>query len=551
MAGILAKIFGGNKSEKDVKKISPHVEKINEFFRSYQSLSNDELRNKTQEFRRRIKEHLSKIDAQIEAKNREAETLPFNDLLGKDAIYQEVDKLKKDRDKEIEKVLMNLLPEAFAVVKETARRFKENAELESTATQLDRDLSVKKDYVTIHGDKSIFKNTWTAAGGQITWNMLHYDVQLIGGIVLHEGKIAEMATGEGKTLVATLPVYLNALSGKGVHLVTVNDYLARRDSAWMGKLYNWLGLSVGVVYPGMPHQDKHAAYAADITYGTNNEFGFDYLRDNMALAKEARVQRKLNYAIVDEVDSILIDEARTPLIISGPADESPELYIKVNRIVPSLVRQKEEEGEGDYWVDEKQKQVHLSEEGQEHAEELLRKAGIYQRDVDYIVRDGEVVIVDEFTGRTLPGRRWSDGLHQAVEAKEGVPVQPENQTLASITFQNLFRMYKKLAGMTGTADTEAYEFESIYGLEVVVIPTHRPMVRKDHSDLVFLNRNGKYRAVLNEIKEAHARKQPVLVGTTSIEVSEMLSDQLREAGIPHEGLNAKQHEREAHIVAEA
>ncbi len=409
--------------------------------------------------------------------------------------------------------------------------------------------------------------------------MRHYDVQLIGGMVLHLGKIAEMRTGEGKTLVATLPVYLNALEGKGVHVVTVNDYLARRDSAWMGKLYNWLGLSVGVVYPGMNHGDKSAAYGSDITYGTNNEFGFDYLRDNMALSKEDRHQRGLHYAIVDEVDSILIDEARTPLIISGPADESPELYIKVNRIVPALVRQKEEEGEGDYWVDEKQKQVHLSEAGQEHAEELLRKAGIlededslyaphnihvvhhlnaglrahgiYQRDVDYIVRDGEVVIVDEFTGRTLPGRRWSDGLHQAVEAKEGVAVQRENQTLASVTFQNLFRMYKKLSGMTGTADTEAYEFQSIYGLEVIVIPTHKPVQRKDHPDQVFLNREGKFRAVLADIEDCFKRGQPVLVGTTSIETSEMLSDYLGKAGVHHEVLNAKQHEREAQIVANA
>jgi len=410
--------------------------------------------------------------------------------------------------------------------------------------------------------------------------MRHYDVQLIGGMVLHLGKIAEMRTGEGKTLVATLPVYLNALEGKGVHVITVNDYLARRDAAWMGKLYNWLGLSVGVVYPGMPHGDKKAAYASDITYGTNNEFGFDYLRDNMALSKEDRHQRGLNYAIVDEVDSILIDEARTPLIISGPADESPDLYIKVNRIVPALTRQQVEDGVGDYWVDEKGKQVHLSEAGQEHAEELLRKAGIlqsedddlyapqnlsvvhhlnaalrahaiYQRDVDYIVRDGEVIIVDEFTGRTLAGRRWSDGLHQAVEAKEGVPVQRENQTLASITFQNLFRMYNKLAGMTGTADTEAFEFQSIYSLEVVVIPPNRPVQRKDHPDAVFLNRAGKYRAVLGEIKEANEKGQPVLVGTTSIEVSEMLSQQLTEAGIAHEVLNAKQHEREATIIAQA
>ncbi|MEN5424859.1 preprotein translocase subunit SecA [Stenotrophomonas pennii] len=410
--------------------------------------------------------------------------------------------------------------------------------------------------------------------------MRHYDVQLIGGMVLHLGKIAEMRTGEGKTLVATLPVYLNALEGKGVHVVTVNDYLARRDSAQMGKLYNWLGLSVGVVYPGMPHGDKREAYGSDITYGTNNEFGFDYLRDNMALSKADRYQRGLHYAIVDEVDSILIDEARTPLIISGPADDSPELYIRVNRIVPNLVKQESEEGDGDFWIDEKGKQVHLSEAGMEHAERLLVEAGIldaeteglyaaqnltvvhhlnaalrahaiYQRDVDYIVRDGEVVIVDEFTGRTLAGRRWSDGLHQAVEAKEGVPVQRENQTLASITFQNLFRMYGKLSGMTGTADTEAFEFQSIYNLEVVVIPTNRPTIRKDSPDQVFLNRQGKFNAVLADIQECNKRGQPVLVGTTSIETSEMLSEHLRKAGVHHEVLNAKQHDREATIVANA
>jgi preprotein translocase subunit SecA len=410
--------------------------------------------------------------------------------------------------------------------------------------------------------------------------MRHYDVQLIGGMVLHSGRIAEMRTGEGKTLVATLPVYLNALSGQGVHVVTVNDYLARRDSAWMGKLYNFLGMSVGVVYPGMPHADKKGAYGADITYGTNNEYGFDYLRDNMALGKEDRYQRGLNFAIVDEVDSILIDEARTPLIISGPADESPELYVRVNKIIPRLSRQEKEDGEdGDYWVDEKQKQVHLTERGMEHAEQLLRQDGIvaendtlysannlavvhhlnaglrahalYQRDVDYIIREGEVIIVDEFTGRTLPGRRWSDGLHQAVEAKEGVPIQRENQTLASITFQNYFRMYSKLSGMTGTADTEAYEFQTIYGLEVVVIPTHRPMIRKDSPDLVYLAKQAKFNAVLEDIKDCYERGQPALVGTTSIETSEMLSEQLTAQGIPHEVLNAKQHEREAHIVAQA
>ncbi|GAA4803455.1 preprotein translocase subunit SecA [Lysobacter hankyongensis] len=485
---LLTSIFG-SRNDRLVKQLGGIVKKINALEPQMQALSDAELQAKTPEFRERI------------------------------ANGESLDKL---------------LPEAFAVCREASKR---------------------------------------------VLGMRHYDVQLIGGMVLHLGKIAEMRTGEGKTLVATLPVYLNALEGKGVHVVTVNDYLAKRDSAWMGKLYSWLGLSVGVVYPGMNHGDKAAAYGSDITYGTNNEFGFDYLRDNMALSKEDRHQRGLHYAIVDEVDSILIDEARTPLIISGPADESPELYVKVNRVVPQLKRQEVEDGVGDFWVDEKSKQVHLSEAGQEHAEDLLRRGGIidaedglyaahnihvvhhlnaamrahalFQRDVDYIVRDGEVVIVDEFTGRTLPGRRWSDGLHQAVEAKEGVPVQRENQTLASITFQNLFRMYKKLSGMTGTADTEAYEFQNIYALEVVVIPTHRPMVRKDHPDAVFLNKAGKYRAVINEIKDANAKRQPVLVGTTSIEVSEMLSQQLKDAGITHEVLNAKQHEREAHIVAQA
>ncbi len=415
--------------------------------------------------------------------------------------------------------------------------------------------------------------------GRRTMNMRHFDVQLIGGMVLHAGKISEMRTGEGKTLVATLAAYLNAIPAQGVHLVTVNEYLAQRDANWMRPIYQALGLSVGVITSGQEPAAKRAAYGCDITYGTNNEYGFDYLRDNLAFRHADKVQRTLVYAIVDEVDSILIDEARTPLIISGPAEESPELYVKVNRIVPQLKRQEVEDGVGDFWVDEKGKQVHLSEAGQEHAEDLLRRNGIidtndglyaahnihvvhhlnaamrahalFQRDVDYIVRDGEVVIVDEFTGRTLVGRRWSDGLHQAVEAKEGVPVQRDNQTLASITFQNLFRMYKKLSGMTGTADTEAYEFQNIYALEVVVIPTHRDMVRKDHSDAVFLNKAGKYRAVINEIREANAKAQPVLVGTTSIEVSEMLSEQLKQAGIVHEVLNAKQHEREAHIIAQA
>ncbi len=486
---LLTRVFG-SRNERQLRQLNRIVAKVNALEPEIEKLSDEQLKAKTPEFKQRI------------------------------ADGEALDKV---------------LPEAFAVCREASRR---------------------------------------------VLGMRHYDVQLIGGMVLHLGKIAEMRTGEGKTLVATLPVYLNALEGKGVHVVTVNDYLARRDSAQMGKLYNWLGLSVGVVYPGMPHGDKREAYASDITYGTNNEFGFDYLRDNMALSRADRYQRGLHYAIVDEVDSILIDEARTPLIISGPADDSPELYIRVNRVVPGLIKQDAEDGEGDFWVDEKGKQVHLSEAGMEHAEALLVEAGIlnaeteglyaaqnltvvhhlnaalrahaiYQRDVDYIVRDGEVVIVDEFTGRTLAGRRWSDGLHQAVEAKEGVPVQRENQTLASITFQNLFRMYKKLSGMTGTADTEAYEFQSIYNLEVVVIPTNRPTIRKDGSDQVFLNRTGKFNAVLADIQECNKRGQPVLVGTTSIETSEMLSEHLRKSGVHHEVLNAKQHDREATIIANA
>jgi preprotein translocase subunit SecA len=485
---ILTGIFG-SRNERLLRQMNKTVAKINALEPGLQALADADLKAKTDQLKQRL---------------RSGETLE------------------------------QILPEAFAVVREASRR---------------------------------------------VLGLRHYDVQLIGGMVLNSGKIAEMRTGEGKTLVATLPVYLNALEGKGVHVVTVNDYLARRDSAWMGKIYNFLGMSVGVVYPGMDHADKHQAYAADITYGTNNEYGFDYLRDNMALSKEQRYQRGLNYAIVDEVDSILIDEARTPLIISGPSDDSPQLYVRINRIIPKLTRQEKEDSAGDYFVDEKQKQVHLSEQGMEHAEQILRDEGIigadeslydakhlavvhhlnaglranalYHRDQEYIVRDGEVIIVDEFTGRTLQGRRWSDGLHQAVEAKEGVPIQRENQTLASITFQNYFRMYKKLSGMTGTADTEAYEFQQIYGLEVVVIPTHQPMVRKDNQDIIFLKTRFKFEAVIEDIKDCNARRQPVLVGTTSIETSELLSSLLQKENIPHEVLNAKQHEREAQIVAQA
>ena len=415
--------------------------------------------------------------------------------------------------------------------------------------------------------------------GRRVLQMRHFDEQLIGGMTLHQGKIAEMRTGEGKTLMATLPAYLNALSAQGVHVVTVNDYLAARDAEWMGRLYRFLGLSVGVILSQMDHADKQSAYAADITYGTNNEFGFDYLRDNMAVNAAERFQRKLNFAIVDEVDSILIDEARTPLIISGQAEDNVDVYVRMNKLVPDLVRQREEDGPGDYSVDEKSQQVLLTEIGHEHAEQLLAQSGLlaeggslydpanitlihhlyaalrahalYHLDQHYVVQDGSVVIVDEFTGRMMVGRRWSEGLHQAVEAKEGVAIQKENQTLASITFQNYFRMYTKLGGMTGTADTEAYEFQQIYSLETVIIPPHLPTVRKDMMDKVYLTTREKYMAVIADIRDCHQRGQPVLVGTTSIETSELLSGLLDQAKLPHQVLNAKQHAREAEIVAQA
>ncbi len=485
---LTTQIFG-SRNDRLVKKLSRVVSEINSAEAAVQQLDDDGLRARTAEFRQRLAD---------------GETL----------------------DK--------LLPEAFATVREAAVR---------------------------------------------TLGLRHYDVQMIGGMVLNDGKIAEMRTGEGKTLVATLPAYLNALTGDGVHVVTVNDYLARRDADWMRPVFEALDMTVGVSVPGMAPAAKRAAYACDITYGTNNEFGFDYLRDNMAFSREDRVQRGQHFAIVDEVDSILIDEARTPLIISGPTEDSPQLYVQVNRLVPQLTRQVEDDGEGDYSVDEKTKQIYLTESGMEHVEAICLKNGLlsegdslydpqhlalvhhlnaairahalYQKDVDYIVREGEVVIVDEFTGRTLSGRRWSDGLHQAVEAKEGVPIQRDNQTLASITFQNYFRLYQKLSGMTGTADTEAYEFQQIYGLEVIVIPTHKPMVRDDRGDLVFLNPEGKFRAIMEDVADCQERGQPVLVGTTSIETSEYLSSLLKQNNIAHEVLNAKQHEREAQIVAQA
>lgn len=485
---LFRKIFG-SRNDRLIKQYAQQVVKINALEPSVQALTDEQLKAKTDEFKRR---------------------------------YQAGEALE------------DLLPEAFAVVREGSCR---------------------------------------------VLQMRHFDVQLIGGMVLNAGKIAEMRTGEGKTLVATLPAYLNALTGNGVHVVTVNDYLAKRDAEWMSRLYNFLGLTVGINLSQMPHDEKQKAYAADITYGTNNEFGFDYLRDNMVYTAEERVQRALSYALIDEVDSILIDEARTPLIISGQADDSIDLYTQMNGIAAKLIRQTEEEGEGDYWVDEKTQQVIMSEQGHEHAEELLEKSGLlaqgvslydaasislvhhlyaalraqslFHKDQHYVVRDGDIVIVDEFTGRMMSGRRWSDGLHQAVEAKEGVAIQKENQTLAAITFQNYFRMYGKLSGMTGTADTEAYEFNQIYGLETVVVPPHRHMQRIDQMDKVYRTAKEKYNAVIDDIKECQGRGQPVLVGTTSIENSELIAELLTKAKLPHQVLNAKQHEREAQIIVQA
>jgi len=488
ISGLLKKIFG-SRNDRLIKQYSLTVKRINALEPQMAALDDEQLKAKTDEFRKR---------------HTDGESLD------------------------------DLLPEAFAVVREASKR---------------------------------------ALG------MRHFDVQLIGGMVLHYGKIAEMRTGEGKTLVATLPSYLNAISGKGVHVITVNDYLASRDAEWMGRLHRFLGLSVGINLSQMDHEAKQAAYAADITYGTNNEFGFDYLRDNMVYSAGQRVQRGLNYAIVDEVDSILIDEARTPLIISGQADDHTDLYLRMKDVVPKLTRAQEEKGEGDYWVDEKAHQVHLAESGYERAETMLAEAGmiaegsslydaanitlmhhlnaalraltLFNKDQHYVVQNGEVIIVDEFTGRLMAGRRWSDGLHQAVEAKEGVQIQAENQTLASITFQNYFRMYGKLSGMTGTADTEAYEFQQIYALETVVIPTNRPMTRKDMNDLVYKTMDEKNTAIVADIRDCAKRGQPVLVGTTSIESSELLSALLDKEKLSHQVLNAKQHAREAEIVAQA
>jgi preprotein translocase subunit SecA len=513
---LVAKVFG-TKNEREIKRLMPRVEAINALEPAMQKLSDEQLRAKTDEFRQQIKERLASIPDEPEAdQDRRKE-------------------LDTERTKLVNEVLDELLVDAFAVVRE---------------------------------------------GGRRVLNMRHFDVQLIGGMVLHQGKIAEMKTGEGKTLVATLPVYLNALSGRGVHVVTVNDYLAKRDSEWMGKLYGFLGLSVGVIVHDLDDQQRREAYAADVTYGTNNEFGFDYLRDNMKFDLHDCVQRGHNFSIVDEVDSILIDEARTPLIISGASEESTDKYAKVNRIIPKLEKGEEIDvapGEpkqytGDYVVDEKHRNITVTDEGWEKVEELLsigniadpenwdikhhvetavKAHALYHRDVEYVVKDGEVIIVDEFTGRLMPGRRWSDGLHQSVEAKENVKIERENQTLATITFQNYFRMYKKLAGMTGTAETEAPEFDKIYRLEVMVIPTNKPMLRLENPDVVYRTEKEKYFAAADEIQRLHDTGQPVLVGTTSIEKSERLSDLLKKKGVKHWVLNAKQHEKEAEIVAQA
>ncbi len=678
MIQFLNKLFGGSKSEKDVKQITPELSKINKYFEEYRDYTNDQLRGNTIVFRQRIQEKLQAVNDQIDAKNLEAENLSEDQLGLKDDIYREVDALIEQRDKQVEEILKEILPEAFATMKETARRFKENELIVSTATDLDRELAGEgKDYVTIDGDKSIFKNKWLAAGGEIVWNMVHYDVQLIGGIVLHEGKIAEMATGEGKTLVSTLPSYLNGLAGFGVHLVTVNDYLARRDAEWNGPLFEWLGLSVDCIDKHQPNSEsRRLAYMADITYGTNNEFGFDYLRDNMVHHKEEMVQRKHHFAMVDEVDSVLIDDARTPLIISGPVPRGDDqqyhilkprvaaLVEKQRQIVNNaLIEAKKKIAEGNddpkdgglalmrayrglpkntalikflsepgirvklqrienyyladqskempkvdaglyFSIDEKNNQVDLTDQGltfitgnsedpdffilpdlsirlaavengegtaEEKAQkkesilsdyaikaerihtvhQLLKAYTLFEKDVEYVVMDEAVKIVDEQTGRILDGRRYSDGLHQAIEAKENVKIEAATQTYATITLQNYFRMYHKLAGMTGTAETEAGELWDIYKLDVVNIPTNVPVIRKDEEDKVYKTKREKYRAVIQEIEMLREQGRPVLVGTTDVNVSELLSRMLNQQKIPHNVLNAKQHAREAQVVSEA
>lgn len=675
MLNLLSKIFG-SKSARDIKHIQPLVEKIKVEYAKLDGISNDELRAKTSYFKEVIAEYLAAINSEVEEIKAEAEQDEL-DMSAKTALYEKVDALEKEKDKKLEEVLMQILPEAFAVVKETAKRFTENEKLEVTASQFDKDLAATKQHVEIQGDKALWSNTWTAAGVEVTWNMVHYDVQLIGGIVLHEGKIAEMATGEGKTLVGTLPAYLNALSGQGVHIVTVNDYLARRDSEWNGPLFEFHGLRVDCIDKHQPNSEaRRNAYAADIVFGTNNEFGFDYLRDNMTQTPESLVQRKLHFAMVDEVDSVLIDDARTPLIISGPIPKGDEheFYELKPRIEKLVNTQKafingvlneakkaihagdtEVEGGGlallrayrglpkskalikflsegsnrqvltkaenfymaeqnknmpkvdaelYFIIDEKNNQVELSEKGIElitasgedpgffvmpdvgseiaeiekstlSAEEklakkdelmrdfsikserihsinqLLKAYTLFEKDTEYILDEGKVKIVDEQTGRIMDGRRYSDGLHQAIEAKENVKVEDATQTYATVTLQNFFRMYHKLAGMTGTAVTEAGELWQIYKLDVVEIPTNVPIQRLDDQDMVYRTAREKYNAIAEEIQRLTQAQRPVLVGTTSVEISELLSRMLKLRGIKHNVLNAKLHQREADIVAEA
>ena len=678
MLNVLKKVFG-TKFDKDVKTIQPYVDETNKYFNEYQSLSHDELRNKTIEFRERIASHLAGVDSDIESL--EANSSKEEDLGLKEEIYREIDELKKERDGHLEDILKELLPEAFAVVKETARRFSINTELSVQATEHDRDIAAHNEYVNIQGDNAVWKNSWKAAGGDITWNMVHYDVQLIGGYVLHDGKIAEMQTGEGKTLVATLPAYLNGLSGQGVHVITVNDYLARRDSEWIGPIFEFLFLTVDCIDKYKPHSpERVAAYRCDITYGTNNEFGFDYLRDNMVRAQNEKVQAKHHFAMIDEVDSVLVDDARTPLIISGPVPEGTEeqeyhtlkpkveklmaaqrkatteylsqakrlfkegntgfeegdagLYLlRAHRSLPKyrpLIKFLSEEGvkavlqkaENFYMseqnkhmhiadepllftIDEQNRSVELTEFGVEYlskgendptffvmpdiasemqaledltdnpdinveeektkliqdysvksrrlhaVSQLLKAYTLFEREEEYVVIDGQVKIVDEQTGRMMEGRRYSDGLHQALEAKENVKVGDITQTYATITLQNYFRMYHKLAGMTGTAETEAHEFWEIYKLDVVVIPTNKPIIRDDREDLVFKTAREKFNAVIDDIERLTSAGRPVLVGTTTVDISEKLSRMLNLRGISHNVLNAKQHQREAEIVAEA
>jgi len=676
----LKKLFG-TKQDRDNASYAPVVEEINEAFEALKNLSDDELRMKTEAFRTRIREQLAEIDQEIKELNQEAEETA--DFGRKEEIFREIDALTEDRDEELEAVLRDLLPEAFAVVKETARRFTDRSTISVTATEHDRNLAAqpRKEYVTIEGNKAIWKNSWTAAGGEITWNMVHYDVQLIGGMVLHDGKIAEMATGEGKTLVATLPAYLNGLSGLGVHVVTVNDYLARRDAEWIGPIMEFLLLTIDCIDKYRPHSpERLQAYRCDITYGTNNEFGFDYLRDNMVPTRDEMVQRKHHYAMIDEVDSVLIDDARTPLIISGPVAKGKEeqeykilkpkveklitaqrnlatkylaeakkmfqdgelgvnegeagmALLRAHRAMPKyrpLIKFLSEDGvkvhlqktENFYMqeqsknmhlvdeplyftIDEKNRQVELTDVGAEFlakgeqdsnlfimpdiatemmeieqdeslsasekeearsnlaqdfstksrrlhsVQQLLKAYALFEKDEEYVVLDGQVKIVDEQTGRIMEGRRYSDGLHQALEAKEGVNIGDVTQTYATVTLQNYFRMYHKLAGMTGTAETEAGEFWEIYKLDVVVIPTNRPIVRDDRNDLVFKTEREKFNAVIEDITGLSEEGRPVLVGTTSVDVSEKLSRMLKMRGIEHNVLNAKQHQREAEVVAEA